>query len=64
MITVQIFFTTILKKKVVRSDDPEPPPKMTQILELESKGVEAAILNIRRHKIKICFQERGMDFQK
>lgn len=27
MITVQIFFTTILKKKVVRSDDPEHPPK-------------------------------------
>lgn len=43
---------------------PNTPPKMTQILELESKGVEAAILNIRRHKIKICFQERGMDFQK
>lgn len=43
---------------------PPPPPKMTQILELESKGVEAAILNIRRHKTKICFQEKGMGFQK
>lgn len=41
-----------------------PRPKMTQILELESKGVEASILNIRRHKMKICFQERGMGFQK
>lgn len=40
------------------------PHKMTQILELESKGVEAPILNIRRHKMKICFQERGMGFQK
>lgn len=63
MITVQIFFTTMFKRKVVRSDDPAPP-KMTQILELESKGVEASMLNMRRHKIKICFQERGMGFQK
>lgn len=58
-----LILTTYSKKKVVRSDDPSPR-KMTQILELESKGVEASILNIRRHKMKICFQERGTGFQK
>lgn len=57
-LTAQIFFKTTFKGKVVRSDD---SPKMTQMLELSMK---ASILNIRRHKMKICFPGRDMGFLK